>query len=158
TPAGLLCELGIGEGVQNCGARAKFKVRGDFTVVLGYRLMNVPMPDKGHGAGVHIFVREEQRKQATIQRINVPSGNRWYSAHRGVPQEDGSSKHDTKVSVSRVDFGKLKLERKGDVLTWSAAEGDFDNSDNFRVLRSEPFSSEDIIELEVKTQSGGATT
>lgn len=157
TPAGLLCEL-AGEGVTLCGAEAKFKVRGDFTVIVGYRLMNAPKPDKGNGVGVHVLVRDEKRVQATMQRVNVPSGAMWYVAHRGVPQEDGPTKHDVKTSLSKVDFGKLKIQRKGDVLTWSAADGDFDNSDNFVVLRSEPFSSEDIIELAAKTQSGGATT
>lgn len=154
-PPGLRCMLPAGGAVPACGAESKFTVRGDFTIIVRYQLLELPTPDRGRGTGVKIAIEDKAGTRNSIQRINLPSGEKVFSAYRGAKQPDGTLEHSDKTRPTQANYGQLRLQRVGETLTWSAAE---ERSGVFVDVRTEPCSNDDVTKLSLLTQSAGATT
>jgi hypothetical protein len=153
---GLKCTIPPGtEAVSTCGVETRFVIRGDFEITAGFQLLDVPKPDQGQGAGVKISIKDSHGEWASLQRIHLSKRGQVFSAHRAVKQPDDKYKHSSEIQPTESKTGKLKLVRKKDQLTYLVAE---DDSSEFTEVRTEAFTSDEIPQIFLAVQTGGAKT
>ncbi len=109
--------------VGSRGISARFQVSGDFEIVAGFKIVNVPKPDKGFGAGMAISIRDENDEWATLQRVHHPERGHVIIAHRAIPEatanEPGKFRHSVESMTCQAKEGQLCMKRTGSDLEYS---------------------------------------
>ena len=152
---GLRCTIPTGStDVTFCGASVKFVVKGDFEITGAYKILRLPQPNKGHGAGAKISIMDYREEKASLQRLCLGDGRQVYSAHR-AEMKDGSYEHDSEIVPTDATSGRLRLKRSGTTIQYLVAEGD---GGEFRELRKAEFTDGDLVRVYFAAQTGEAAT
>lgn len=154
TEQGLLLTLrDAPSGPSQKGLATKFKVAGDFVITVEYRLEDVKTPLSGYGAGVMLtlFNSAEPHVRANLSHSKKRSGESMLSM--AVWTKTGKHvKPEVERFISEHNTGRLRVARKGTVLSFFAADGD---TDTFRELGQREFGSEPVRAIELVGDTGG---
>jgi hypothetical protein len=133
-------------------------VRGDFEITMGFNIIRVDKPTAGNGAGVSIWINTTSvaREAATIARMVRPNGESVFVAHRAITLPDGKREyHGGAPAAAEGLSGQLRLVRKGNVLTYLAAQGE---NAVFQELYQTEFTTEDLETVRFAVEDGGSPT
>jgi Protein of unknown function (DUF1583) C domain len=133
-------------------------VRGDFEITMGFNVIRVDKPTAGNGAGVSIWISTTSaaREAATIARLVRPNGESVFAAHRAFTLPDGKREyHGGAPAAAEGLSGQLRLMRKGNVLTYLAAQGE---NSVFQELYQTQFTTEDLDTVRFAVDNGGSPT
>lgn len=108
----------------------RFTIKGDFEATLSYDFLSSEDPLPKSGVGIHFSVKVvgDNPQGVSITRLRKPgdgkkSLNETYGANMITPGPDGKDKYDTKVLPATHKSGRLRIERVGEVIKLSAADG-----------------------------------
>lgn len=153
--SGLRCTIPTGgERVSFCGISAKFVVKGDFEITGDYKILKLPKPEKGHGAGVKISIKDHRQEWASLQRLHLPNGSQVYSAHRAVMHDD-VYEHSSKIAPTSAMTGRLRLKRAGTTIHYLVADGE---ARKLQELRAADFTEGDLVQVYFAAQTGDSPT
>jgi hypothetical protein len=133
-------------------------VRGDFEITMGFNVVRVDKPTAGNGAGISIWISTTSatREAATIARLVRPNGESVFVAHRAFTLPDGKREYNGGVpAVAEGLSGQLRLVRKGNVLTYLAAQRE---SSAFQELYQTEFTTDDLETVRFAVENGGSPT
>lgn len=140
------------------GVITRFPVQGDFVITGEYEILDLPKPADGFGAGLTMVIHEKSGEWASLQRLHHPKKGQIYVAHHAVPNKgegDQPPKEKYKHSVSQQKAvsksGKVRLERRGDTLTYFVADG---AEKPFVQIHSIEFPPGELKDVELASQTG----
>jgi uncharacterized repeat protein (TIGR03806 family) len=137
---------------SSAGVRIPARLSGDFMITASYRLLDVPRPAEGHGAGVSLVVQTVGPETwASLQRVHSTLDEQLCVAHLAGRSDTGEPVHSVVATSTASTWGRLRITRSGTMLYYSFADKD---SDRFQELRAIEFSDWDVIGVELAAQNG----
>ncbi len=138
---------------QPTGFKTRFRVQGDFDVVVSYELLQADRPSKGPGIGVTLYlVCDNPAKDALmLGRVNRKEDN-GYNCNKMFKDANGKRHFLNEPVASQSRSGKLRLVRRGSVVTFLVAEEGFEA---FRKLCEREL-SDDLAYVRVAGDAGNA--
>jgi hypothetical protein len=140
------------------GLIARTGVRGDFEITMAFDVLKVDKPTKGGGAGLGIYITtiSATNDAASISRLTRPGGERAFVSHHAVTPRGGNRVHrGGDPWPTDVASGRLRLVRKGSVLTYLAAKG---GATDFRELYQVEFGADDLETIRFAADNNGSPT
>lgn len=112
------------KGPATVGLGARFHLKGDFEITVGYEILQAELPTMGQGVGLEIYLNTDTPTNDALvfQRIARPAEGEIYLCDRRTTNAG-------KRGITRRNFptdsklGHLRLTRKGTEVTFWAAEG-----------------------------------
>ena len=153
---GLLFNLPTGYKLNSVGVSPRFQIRGDFEIIASYEVPVWKSPEAGYGMGPGLYLRmhDEKESAVSIGRLLRPKQKHVFNATLSTT-EDAKRKHNVKLFDARADSGKLKLVRKGSLLTFSVMDG---GDGSFRELREVELGTADVELLRLGAQQSDVKT
>ena len=156
---GLRIQIPGGSAGDELGIAPRFTIGGDFEITAAYRIVDVPEPDGGYGVGpgVYLMLASEENLAASLSRVRRIEEGEVYSAHaaRDVPEGSGSRRqHSVQLEPADAEWGRLRIERNGDVIRYLVAEGD---AVDFRPIREAELGPGDVTLARLALVRNGAT-
>ncbi len=140
------------------GAVASLTVQGDFEMTLNFEVLHEPDPrDSGPETRfcLEVFLDGPGPgyRLAYVARRTAASGPQ-FSGWQSVPDPEDPSRQKANWhgTSTRAKTGRLRLQRTGSLLSYSAAEG-FDGP--FTLLKQLPFGTENVREIRLLASPGG---
>ena len=138
---------------EKAGAASNQQLVGDWEISARYKLLDVPQPKDGYGAGAALLVEDGERYGASLQRVRTPNGDNVFIAHYYARNDQNEYDHRSESFPTDCTRGTLKLVREGDLVRYLVAEND---AATVRELFSTRLTSAPIKRVEIFAQSGGA--
>jgi serine/threonine-protein kinase len=153
-PEGLRITLpGSHTGAPASGVLTSFHLTGDFVVTTSYELLHVDDSKKGWGAGASLYVMTgpPSRDAAMLANFVRPDGH-FYACSRHTTDAQGKRQFFTKTFPTEARSGKLRLMRRGAVVTYLVADG---GKDEFQELHQFEVSADDFLFARIAADAGG---
>lgn len=153
---GLLFNLPTGYQLTAVGVSPRFQIQGDFEIIASYEVPAWKNPEAGYGMGPGLYLKmhDEKESAVSIGRLLRPKQKHVFNATLSTT-EDSKRKHDVKLFDAKTDSGKLKLVRKGSLLTFSVMDGP---DGAFRELREVELGTADVDLLRLGAQQSDIKT
>jgi serine/threonine protein kinase len=144
---GLRITVPRGDSTDNwrtVGLSTKFPVHGDCEITVSYELLRADSPPEGSGylaAGVSLLAMADTpgRDAALLGRFNRADGQ-LYLCQKIFTDTAGKRQYPTRTSPTAARSGKLRLVRRGDIVTYLAADGEagvFREISQFKLVASD---------------------
>jgi hypothetical protein len=140
------------------GLVPRFGVRGDFEITMAFDILRVDRPTAGNGAGLSVYITmaSTTREAATIGWQSRPGGEKVFFSHRASTPVGGKRKHrGGKPLATAALSGRLRLVRRGVMLSYQVAEGE---ADTFQELYQSELGDGDLDGVRFAAESGGSPT
>jgi hypothetical protein len=142
---------------QPTGLVLNAPVAGDCRITAAYELLRLERPKEGYGAGVTLYVLTDTPTKEAVMLSHfsrILEGD-VYSCARLSTNAAGKREIRTKYFAAKARAGKLRLTRKGPIVTFSIAEGE---GDEFSELQQVEFGTEDLAMVRVAADTGNSAT
>jgi Protein kinase domain/Protein of unknown function (DUF1583) len=139
------------------GVRLGFPVKGDCEITASYELLQADTPASGYGVGATLYIvtAAPAKQAAMIGRLNRPEGSD-YICDFNRTNELGKRKYQRNTFHSDAQSGKLRLVRRGALVSYQVAEG---GASEFRELQPPvDFGTEDLVEVRVACDTGNSSS
>lgn len=152
TPEGL--EINLSERSSTpitAGQEARIKVEGDFDITAEYEILDLPKPGGGYGAGLTLTISDESDRWLSFQRVRATDDRVVYITHLAVPEGPGKHHHMSDATPTTAMSGKLRLQRRGNVLSYLVAE---EGANEFALIKKIEFSKDPLKTVQFLAQNG----
>jgi MYXO-CTERM domain-containing protein len=151
-PEGLRITLPGGGGqAADTGIQTRFRIVGDFDITASFELLSAEIPLRARGVGVTLHARlgDPAETSPFMGRFNRQDGS-WYTCDRGAFDENRQRHIEERQFPSEATAGRLRLMRRGSVVTYAVADG---GSDDFRRLWDWEVGTADIKVLRLQAEN-----
>jgi hypothetical protein len=153
---GLLFQLPTGHKLPALGVSPRFQIHGDFEITATYEVPRWKDPKAGYGLGPSLYLKlnDENESAVSLGRLLRPKQKHVFSSMLSTTVDEKRN-YDVKLYETQVNTGKLKLVRKGTLLTFLVTEG---TPDEFRELREVELGTGDVELLRLGAQQSDPET
>jgi serine/threonine protein kinase len=132
-------------------------LKGDFDVAMTFQILHEPAPGDAGTPQTRLSldagVDRARNTVTSVSRRVEEVGGRQYVAWMSQWKEDlGQSRQEFREFPARSQAGRLRMVRRGAVVSYYAAEGP---DKPFRLLREYPFGAEDVEDIRIVGSTGG---
>jgi hypothetical protein len=137
------------------GLRLRRIVVGDFEITADYRIVDLPKPGSGFGAGPRLEIGDDVGRVATLRRIHTKEGVQQYGWQLAAPRAGGDLRYSGKNVRTDAKEGRLRLRRKGTDLEFLIAPS---GSEQFEKIHAVEFGDRPVPVVRFVLNRGGAET
>lgn len=125
---GLRISVPAGYNVRTVGFSPRFKIHGDFELVIEYTIVNRTPPESGFGSGPSLYLStgSTAAAAASLGRLLRPDGRDVYGVF-AARVEDGKRIPTARLfdvpDAASSRYGRLQLKRLGNQIDYSVADG-----------------------------------
>ncbi len=154
--AGLRIRMPVSPATEpSAGVEVPVSVTGNFEIIAGYELIDVPEPPRGFGAGASLTLSCRNGMWTSLQRVVQHGVGDVCVAHIATPDSQGKLSHFAQAVGGGGRRGSLRLRRLNSTLHFAVAD---DDSSDFREICRREFSAEETVHLRLTGQTGEAPT
>jgi predicted Zn finger-like uncharacterized protein len=141
------------------GVRVNTTVKGDFEITGGYEIVHAVTPRQGYGVGYEIYIPTDSPAKDAIAfaRVRLPNDKDEYICTYMTTPVEGNPEGKRRFHINQFKAGstsgRLRLTRKGNLVIYSAAEGD---GGEFRELCRHTYCPDDLKSVRVAAYPGMA--
>jgi serine/threonine-protein kinase len=134
------------------GVATGFHVTGDFSITTSYELLRVDdsKPSWGAGASLYLYAGNSAHDAAMIANFVRPDGH-FYTCSKTLTNAEGKRQFFTHAVPTQARSGKLRLVRRGAVVTYLVADG---GTDTFQELHQFEVTADDFAFARVAADCG----
>lgn len=136
---------------RSVGLIPPLRISGDFEITARYKILYLPTPHGGYGAGAAIVIELGDGSYLSLQRVRHPDGKHACVAHRALASFWSSGhRHETVQQPCPSEEGYLRVTREGEQVRYQFSEDGVD----YRELWETELSGADVNATRIAVQNG----
>ncbi|QDU52144.1 hypothetical protein Pan110_45160 [Gimesia panareensis] len=142
---------------MSTGVIAPVKLEGNFQVTAKFKILSLPAPPGGYGAGASIVIEIDDGSYVSFQRVKQADGRQILVAHKALAKQFSSERiHDTTELESSDLAGTMRLTRIGSTIRYEYSTEDTPN--HFTLVRETNVPTDKINHIRLTAQNGEIQT